>query len=391
MLHFSVPEGNECEPNPCGPNSGCRLINSKPACFCLPNYDGQPPRQPCRLPNNPCNPSPCGPNTQCSILPNGFAKCTCLHGYVESQNTIRGCVEARNPCDPNTCGIGARCDPNRSPPCYCPENTIGNPYRSCNHQSYLPPDVLCQPGPCGINADCYVSSNSEMCFCKTGYKGDPYIGCKPHVSPCIPNPCGPQAICSANYDNQPICSCPEGSTGNPYDLNGCHSRECEVDDECLLNKACIGYACRDPCPGACGLHAQCHVEAHRPVCTCENGLIGNPLICCLPPEDQKSIRPCSKNPCGLNAICQDVDDKAVCSCPPNFIGNPKIECKLECLVNPDCSSHEACINNKCIDPCSLDNICGMHAVCLCSEHTVTCICPEGYIGDPLYQCIYRRK
>lgn len=127
----SVPEGDECSPNPCGPYSGCRVVHGSAVCFCLPEYEGDPPIKPCHLPQNPCNPSPCGPNTQCSLLANGFAKCTCLPGTVESPNTIRGCVEKRNPCEPNPCGHGAICDSNRPQICFCPEPLIGNPYRSC--------------------------------------------------------------------------------------------------------------------------------------------------------------------------------------------------------------------------------------------------------------------
>lgn len=132
VIHcVSVPEGNECTPNPCGPHSGCRVVQGSPVCFCLPEYEGNPPHQVCSLPSHPCNPSPCGPNTQCSVLENGFAKCTCLPGFLESPNTIRGCVEKRNPCHPNPCGHGALCDSNHNPPCYCPEPLIGNPYKSC--------------------------------------------------------------------------------------------------------------------------------------------------------------------------------------------------------------------------------------------------------------------
>lgn len=232
-----------------------------------------------------------------------------------------------------------------------------------------------------------------MCFCKTGFTGDPHVGCQPQRSPCIPNPCGPQAICQANFEGQALCTCPEGSMGDAYGVDGCHSRECEVDDECKLDRACIGYMCRDPCPGACGNNAECRVESHRPVCVCANGFVGNPLMSCLPPEEQKSNpkRPCNKIRCGINAICQDVGDKALCSCPPDFLGDPTVECKPQCTMNSDCPSNEACINQKCIDPCSFNNVCGIHAVCLCSEHTVSCLCPDGYIGDPLTQCLYRRE
>lgn len=233
-----------------------------------------------------------------------------------------------------------------------------------------------------------------MCFCRTGYSGNAYTGCQPIRSPCVPSPCGPQAICAANYEGQATCSCPAGSSGDPYGPDGCQSRECEVDDECVLSKACIGYACRDPCPGACGFNSQCYVESHRPVCSCENGFIGNPLISCLPPEDQKSntpITPCARAQCGINAICQDVGDQAICTCPLGFIGNPTEECKPECFMNSDCPNNEACDNQKCTDPCTSNNICGINAVCICSDHAVSCLCPDGYIGNPFTQCIYRRK
>lgn len=134
---FSVPEGDECKPNPCGPNSGCRLVHKRPQCFCLPEYEGIPPIKPCILPSHPCDPSPCGPNTQCAILDNGFAKCTCLPGYIESPNTIRGCVEMKNPCQPNPCGPRAICDPSRQPPCFCPEPLIGNPFKNCGGKFIL--------------------------------------------------------------------------------------------------------------------------------------------------------------------------------------------------------------------------------------------------------------
>lgn len=288
--------------------------------------------------------------------------------------------------------MGARCDPNKIPACYCPENTVGNPYKSCdNNRGYLPPAVLCQPGPCGANADCYVSNNREMCYCKPGYVGDAHTGCQPQRSLCDPNPCGPRAKCQVSLDGQASCTCTPGTVGDPYGLDGCRSKECEVDDECRQNRACIGYTCTDPCPGVCGLNARCHVENHRPVCECEVGFIGNPMICCLPPGEQKKITPCSRIQCGLNAFCQDLGDKAVCTCPLDFFGDPRVECKPECVMNSDCPSSESCIDKKCVDPCSYKDICGVNAVCLCSDHTVSCLCPDGYGGDPMTLCIHKRK
>lgn len=137
-ISYSVPEGDQCRENLCGVNSGCRVISGQVRCFCLPGYEGNPPDSPCTLPNNPCEPSPCGPNTQCTILNNGLAKCTCLPGYIESPNTIRGCIPKSDQCNPNTCGLGAACDSSRVPPCYCPEHTVGNPYQSCAGEHLKP-------------------------------------------------------------------------------------------------------------------------------------------------------------------------------------------------------------------------------------------------------------
>jgi hypothetical protein len=46
----------------------------------------------------------------------------------------------------------------------------------------------------------------------------------------------------------------------------------------------------DPCPGACGLNAECHVVNHGPSCSCLPGYIGNPLSACsLPPAARKLL------------------------------------------------------------------------------------------------------
>lgn len=353
----------------------------------MPEYEGTPPQVPCALPSNPCNPSPCGPNTQCTILSNGFSKCTCLPGYLESPNTIRGCVEQRNPCDPNPCGHGAQCDPQRDTVCFCPPGTIGNPYRSCAIPVEVP--VLCQPGPCGIYADCYVSNNQEQCYCKPGYIGDAYSGCRPvPTSPCVPNPCGPGALCEVSNIGRSTCRCPPGFSGDPTSLTGCHAFECLVDEDCASHVSCIGHRCRDPCPGACGVNANCRCEKHHPVCTCNHGLTGNPLIRCypipvpLPPND-----PCMPSPCGPNTLCQVLNSRPVCSCMQDFQGDPQLGCRPECILNADCPQDKACIDRHCKNPCSIGALCGLRAICRVEHHTATCVCPEGFMGDAFFQCI----
>ncbi|CAH0390731.1 unnamed protein product [Bemisia tabaci] len=376
-----IPEGDECSPNPCGPYSGCRVVHGAAVCYCLPEYEGDPPSKPCHLPKNPCSPSPCGPNTQCSLLSDGFAKCTCLPGYVESPNTIRGCVEKRNRCEPNPCGHGAICDPNQAQSCFCPEPLIGNPYRSCT----APSKTLCLPGPCGQNADCYVVGGTEQCYCKMTFTGDPYTSCRPgRSSPCDPNPCGPFAECSISPEGKQHCACLSGMAGDP--MSGCSGPECRSNKDCSPTQACLGWKCLDPCPGACGIGASCRVEKHHPQCVCDSGLTGNPLIKCVP-VTAPSTNPCEPNPCGLNTLCSVVKNKAACSCLPDFIGDPQSGCRLECVLNSDCPSNQACISHHCKDPCSLGNVCGVGAVCISKDHVVTCVCQKGYSGDPFIQCI----
>lgn len=361
-------------------------MENKPICFCLPEYEGQPPQIPCDLPNNPCDPSPCGPNTQCSVLANGFSKCTCLPGYVESPNTIRGCIEPINPCDPNPCGIGAICDSTRNPVCFCPDNKIGNPFRLCEKPSLSV--ELCRPNPCGRNADCYVAANREECYCSAGYVGDPYLGCRDAPrSACETNPCGPHAQCVVSANGQNTCICPDGLSGDPTSLSGCRSYECEVDDDCSLDKACIGFRCHDPCPGACGHGTNCHVEQHHPVCTCTAGLTGNPGIFCYAldiPKQQKN--PCIPSPCGLNSECKVLNNRAVCSCLQDYLGDPQSGCHPECEINSDCDSAQACINRKCVDPCA-GTVCGINALCGVQQHTPICRCLDGFTGNAFHQCI----
>lgn len=109
ILLFLVPSptterGNPCIPSPCGPNSQCRVIDTQPACSCLPNFIGRPPN--CRpecindseCPNNlacknekcrdPCSGS-CGVNAQCTVI-NHISVCSCLQGY--SGDPLTSCL-----------------------------------------------------------------------------------------------------------------------------------------------------------------------------------------------------------------------------------------------------------------------------------------------------------
>lgn len=101
--------------------------------------------------------------------------------------------------------------------------------------------------------------------------------------------------------------------------------------------------------------------------------------------------PCEPNPCGLNTLCQVLNSRAVCSCLPDFLGDPQTGCQPECTINSDCSNDMACINMKCVNPCTLGTLCGANAECICSYHTPTCTCKQHYFGNAFIRCYPERK
>ena len=89
---------------------------------------------------------------------------------------------------------------------------------------------------------------------------------------------------------------------------------------------------------------------------------------------------CIKNQCGPNAMCKD----NICECIPDYFGNPYNECRPECVDNSDCLSDQACIRNKCQNPCI--ELCGFNAECTVIKHITMCICPAGMTGNPFSSC-----
>lgn len=98
-------------------------------------------------------------------------------------------------------------------------------------------------------------------------------------NPCVPSPCGPFATCrDSGYAGVPTCTCLENYIGSPPNCRP----ECTVDSECSSNQACLRQKCRDPCPGSCGIGAQCLVVNHMAVCLCPKGYTGDAFANCFP-------------------------------------------------------------------------------------------------------------
>lgn len=163
--------------------------------------------------------------------------------------------------------------------------------------------------------------------------------------------------------------------------------ECVSNGECASQLACINQKCRDPCPGLCGLNAECRVVSHTPNCLCLSGYVGDPFNSCTQIIEQAPIErptPCIPPPCGSNAVCREQNGAGSCTCMPDYIGNPYEGCRPECLLNSDCSSNLACVRLKCQDPCP--GTCGQNADCQVVNHLPTCTCQPGYTGDPFRYC-----
>jgi hypothetical protein len=311
---------------------------------------------------NPCQPSPCGPNSQCRQI-NGQAVCSCVPGYIGSPPTCR-----------------PECVTNNE----CPQN------EACSNQKCRDP---C-PGTCGVNAKCQVINHNPICSCPPRYSGDPFIRCQveviqqsPPTDPCQPSPCGSNALCRVIGD-QASCSCLPEMIGNPPYCKP----ECISNSECSSHLACINQKCKDPCPNACGLNAECRVVSHTPMCYCINGYTGDPFGYCSEVRQDYPVEvstPCSPSPCGANAVCKEQNGAGACTCISDYIGNPYEGCRPECVLNSDCPSSLACINNKCKDPCP--GTCGLNAVCQVVNHLPSCTCISGYTGDPFRQCNFKQN
>jgi len=198
------------------------------------------------------------------------------------------------------------------------------------------------------------------------------------VDPCVPSPCGPNAECRRIGDS-PSCSCRPGYFGSPPNCRP----ECTINAECSSNRACMQLKCRDPCPGSCGINAQCNVINHTPICTCVEGYTGDPFTSCqLKPvqEEPVEIDPCNPSPCGPNAQCRD----GICTCLPEYQGDPYVGCRPECIMSSECPRSKACIRNKCGDPCP--GTCGSNAVCEVINHVPICSCPPGTLGNAFVDC-----
>jgi len=102
--------------------------------------------------------------------------------------------------------------------------------------------------------------------------------------------------------------------------------------------------------------------------------------------NEKCENPCFTLSCGIRADCKVKNHRAICVCRPGLIGNPHEICEEPgCKSDDECLIKEACYNRECIDPCQFEN-CGINAECSVRNHKATCKCRPGYKGNPYERC-----
>lgn len=63
-----------------------------------------------------------------------------------------------------------------------------------------------------------------------------------------------------------------------------------------------------------------------------------------------------------------------------FLPIPDVPIDAECSNDLECPNEKACIDLKCIDPCTLRGACGINALCKTVLHRPRCSCPQCYVG-----------
>ena len=339
---ISTPAGcqdiNECENSICHPSATCSNVPGSFKCICPPGLVGDPFVKGCSRPNECTTNNDCKPTLACMLDESGFRKCI-------------------NPCERSQCGPNSNCEvQDHTPFCRCFDKHVGNPSSplgctkvECESNNDCSEDKVCQVANnrcidactlvnCG-KGTCSAVNHTPECRCEPGFIFS--VNQCVDIDECQNNPCEPTALCT-NTVGAYQCRCPPGTVA---DLNG----KCQPSDQCLSDNECPSTA------------------------TCNNGKCQNP--CEIPGS------------CGADAICTPVNHNPMCSCPARTKGNPNVRCTpLECVSNSDCTSERTCVRNKCVDVCSLPNVCGQNTECKATNHVSRCFCKPGFTGDPTLGC-----
>lgn len=218
--------------------------------------------------------------------------------------------------------------------------------------------------------------HKPRCSCPQCYVGKPYTECRP----------------------DPKCESTEPRPATP--LVGCdHDGDCPGNQACdgsrRCTDPCVTYGV------TCETNKKCEVRNHKPMCVCKGFVVSNTgELTCKPDRidcnrdnecasnlaciNNKCQNPCAarKSPCSEDKACEVLDHKPVCICLQDC--NPTYSI---CLRDSGCASHEACRNYRCVNPCQ-NATCPQNAPCYVEDHKPVCkFCPPGFVSDQRYGCL----
>lgn len=249
----------------------------------------------------------------------------CIGGHCSDPCTFRG-----------ACGENALCKTVlHRPRCSCPNCYIGKPHIECK------PDPKCEelttPRPRDPSIATYCTGDQE---CHESLHCDRNGQC---TDPCL-NPtysCEENKKCETRR-HRPVCVCKAGFVVNEYGELTCapDKRECQRNDECASNMACMENKCKNPCVSgrepACPADKACQVLDHKPLCICMKDCSPSLSICLrdngcptgLACRNYQCINPCDTASCADNSPCFVEDHKPICKfCPSGFVADARNGCQ----------------------------------------------------------------
>lgn len=231
------------QPDACGVNSTCSVINQESTCICPECFDGDP-KVEC-VEKSKCTPNVKDIPTTPSCLSHGDCE-----DHLSCDDSLNQCVDLclSDPCEPNK-----RCE-------------VRNHRLSC----------ICKFG-------FLLNSNGEFVCAGNNIKCQRHEDCSSDLG-CISNqctsPCEQGNLCPTGktcvvMNHQAVCLCLEGCTPSV--------EICLRDEGCPENLACVSYQCTDPCNGhICAGGSPCYVEEHKPQCKfCPTGFTIDPVYGCV--------------------------------------------------------------------------------------------------------------
>lgn len=139
----------------------------------------------------------------------------------------------------------------------CMPHWVVNVYISLNYFLFA--------AQCKVNADCPYDKACINEHC---------------LNPCASTSCGRNAECTVQT-HIAQCRCPPGTQGNPQ--ISCIAGVCQYNEDCADHEACdrLNRVCRPVCEeDTCATTATCVGRQHQPKCTCPPGTTGNPFQEC---------------------------------------------------------------------------------------------------------------